>query len=70
MTTPMYVKIEKHRDLRDMLGAINTKLAAVEKSIDRINQLKGEEDLQLQSWHDNLSYVKARLQRINQEFQG
>lgn len=65
---PIYVKVEKYRELLDVLKAINTRLANVDKTIEKINALKAQEDQQLQQWSENLSDIKGRLESINQSF--
>jgi predicted nuclease with TOPRIM domain len=65
---PIYVKVDKYKELVDVLKAINTKLAAVDKTIEKINTLKAQEDEQLRAWTENLTDVKSRLEKINQSF--
>lgn len=67
---PIYVKIDKHRELLEAVKAIEAKLASVQKTIDRINELKAAEDTQLKGWTENLADVKTRLERINGAFHG
>lgn len=65
---PIYVKVDKYKEVVDVLNAINAKLQAIDKTIERINQLKSQEDLQLQAWGENLSDVRARIEKINKAF--
>jgi DNA repair exonuclease SbcCD ATPase subunit len=65
---PVYVKVDKYKELVEILKTINGKLVSVDKTISRINELKAQEDAQLQAWNDNLTDVKARLEKINQSF--
>jgi peptidoglycan hydrolase CwlO-like protein len=65
---PIYVKVDKYKELVEVLKAINTKLQSIDKTIERVNQLKSQEDLQLQSWTENLSDIKGRLEKINKAF--
>jgi len=65
---PIYVKVDKYRELVEVLKTINAKLANVDKTIEKINALKAQEDTQLQQWNENLSDIKSRLEKINQSF--
>lgn len=65
---PIYVKVDKYKEVVDVLNAINAKLQAIDKTIERINQLKSQEDLQLQAWGENLGDVRARIDKINKAF--
>jgi vacuolar-type H+-ATPase subunit I/STV1 len=65
---PIYVKVDKYKELVEVLKAINTKLGQVDKTIEKINALKVQEDEQLRAWSENLADVKSRLEKINQSF--
>jgi chromosome segregation ATPase len=65
---PIYVKVDKYKELTEVLKTINNKLQQVDKTIAKINELKAQEDTQLQQWNDNLSDIKARLEKINNAF--
>jgi hypothetical protein len=65
---PIYVKVDKYKELLEVLKVINGKLANVDKTIGKINDLKAQEDAQLTGWNENLTDIKARLEKINQAF--
>jgi hypothetical protein len=65
---PIYVKVDKYKDLLDVLKTIEAKLASVDRMIERINTLKAEEDREIKQWNDNITDIKDRLQRINGAF--
>jgi len=65
---PIYVKVDKYRDLVGVLKKIEQKLETVDKMIDKINQLKQQEDDQIKEWNDNLADVKDRVQGITDAF--
>ena len=65
---PIYVKVDKYKELLEVLKTINAKLQTVDKTIEKINTLKTQEDAQIQSWNDNLSDIKSRLEKINGAF--
>jgi hypothetical protein len=62
------LKVDKYKELLEILKTINTKLQTVDKTIAKINDLKAQEDTQVQAWNDNLADIKARLEKINQAF--
>jgi len=65
---PIYVKVDKYKELLEVLKTINAKLQAVDKTIDKINNLKSQEDEQLRQWTTNLADIKSRVEKINQAF--
>ncbi len=65
---PIYVKVDKYKELVDTLKAITTKIESIDRTIEKVNQLKAQEDLQLQAWSENLGDIKARMEKINKSF--
>jgi hypothetical protein len=65
---PIYVKVDKYKELVEVLKAISSKIQSVDKTIERISALKSQEDTQMQAWTENLADIKARLDRINKAF--
>ena len=65
---PVYVKVDKYKELVQVLKATTAKLASIDKTIIKINELKAQEDEQLRKWNDNLADVKTRLEKINTAF--
>jgi hypothetical protein len=65
---PIYVKVDKYKELLEVLRGINVKLGQVDKTVEKINALKSQEEAQLQQWSENLNDIKSRLERINNAF--
>lgn len=68
MAVPIYVKVDKYKELIATLKKIDTKLSSVNDMIEKINELKEDEDKQIKAWNDNLEDIKDRLGRINEAF--
>lgn len=67
---PVYVKVDRYRELIALLKKLDSKLGSVNKMIDDINKLKSQEDAQIKEWSDNLADIQSRLERINDSFHG
>ena len=65
---PIYVKVDKYKEMTQVLKAIGAKLTSIDKTISKINELKAQEDEQLRKWNDNLTDVRSRLDKINSAF--
>jgi len=65
---PIYVKVDKYKELTQVLKAISVKLQSVDKTISKINELKAQEDEQIRKWNENLTDIKSRVERINTAF--
>jgi hypothetical protein len=65
---PIYVKVDKYKELTETLKAISAKIEAIDKTLEKVHQLKSQEDLQIQVWAENISDVKLRMEKINRAF--
>lgn len=63
---PVFVKVEEYEDAVNTLAALKSKMEAAKTTLIKINQLKQEEDSQLQSWQTALSEIENRLNSIDQ----
>jgi hypothetical protein len=65
---PIYVKVDRYRELLAVLQKVEAKLASTGKMLDDIQQLKNQEDAELKRWGDNLADIKQRLDTIRETF--
>ena len=65
---PIYIKVDEYKQLLETLHALQNKLASVNGTIEKINKLKAQEDAQVAQWNENLTDIKARLEKVNQAF--
>ena len=63
---PIFVKVEEYDDVLNTMANLNEQIEAAKKTLTKINQLKQEEDSQLQSWQTALSEIENRLTGISQ----
>ena len=65
---PIYVKVDRYKELLSVLKKIDGKLSNVNSMIDAINELKAKEDDQIRQWNENLSDIQDRLERVSSSF--
>ncbi|MBR9683613.1 hypothetical protein GOV03_03665 [Candidatus Woesearchaeota archaeon] len=65
-TMPVFVKIEEYKSAVDALSTLKTKIETAKMTLAKINQLKQEEDSQLQSWQTALAEIETRLGAMSQ----
>jgi hypothetical protein len=58
---PVFVKIEEYKDVLEVLDLLNRKLEKAREIMDNINQLKNEEDTELDMWEKELAEVEKKL---------
>jgi len=63
---PVFVKIEEYEDVIELLVSLRTKIENAKMTLGKINQLKQEEDAQLQSWKTALAEIESRLASMDQ----
>lgn len=66
---PVFVKIEEYEEAVNILAVLKNKLEAAKTTLAKINQLKQEEDSQLQSWQIALSEIENHLNSIDYSLQ-
>lgn len=68
MNVPIYVKVDKYKELLGILKKVEAKLSRVDTMIAKINDLKTQEDKQIKQWNDNIDDIKDRLKSITEAF--
>ena len=64
---PVFVKIEQYREALDNIEAIKTKVHEAEELLSRLDQLRSQEDKELQNWHENISRIKDKLLSVDKK---
>ena len=64
---PVFVKIEQYREALDNIEAIKTKVREAEELLSRLDQLRSQEDKELQNWHDNIGRIKDKLLSVDKK---
>ena len=61
---PVFVKIEEYEEVVNIMATLKNRLDSAKETLTKINQLKQEEDAQLQSWQGALGEIESRLVTI------
>ena len=67
-TMPVYVKVEECKDIIDILGLTREKIQKARYLLEKIHELKGEEDAALSRWAQALDDVEARVKAVDEKF--
>jgi len=62
---PIYVRIEEYKDVLDVLNMLKNKLREARATLDRVNELKNEEDLELEKWETGLDAVERKIEYVD-----
>ena len=62
---PVFVKIDEYKDIMDIMSLMREKLRQAKFLLDKIAELKAQEDSELATWAKELEDVEARVSTID-----
>ena len=62
---PVFVKIEDYKDILDVLELIKDRLGEAKRTLADINELKNDEDAELELWSSTLNDIEKKLEDID-----
>lgn len=62
---PVFIKIDDYNSVLEIVKAVRKKLDDAKSALLKINDLKNEEDHQLEMWQNTLSEVEKKIDFIN-----
>ncbi len=63
---PVFIKIEEYEEVLELVKTIRSKLEDAKATLLKINDLKNEEDHQLEMWQNALAEVEKKVDFIDQ----
>ena len=64
-TMPIYVKINEYKEVLEILGVIKDKISEAKEVLGKINELRNEEDAELELWHSGLDEVERKVEFVD-----
>ena len=58
---PVFVRIDEYKDVLEIMNMIRNKIEAAKETLAKINELKNEEDAELELWHTGLEEVERKV---------
>lgn len=65
MKSSVFVRIDRYRELYDVIRQIRAKLNDAKQVLGRIKDLKSQEDSELESWEKELATVEQKLSEVS-----
>ena len=62
---PVFVKIDGYKDVLDVLDLIKDRLSEAKRTLADINELKNDEDSELELWSSTLNEIEKKLEDID-----
>ncbi|MEW5896736.1 MAG: hypothetical protein AB1668_03530 [Nanoarchaeota archaeon] len=63
---PVFIKVEEYNSVLELMNVVKKKLDEAKSILLRINDLKNEEDHQLELWQNALAEVEKKIDFIDQ----
>jgi hypothetical protein len=63
---PVYVKIEEYKEVLDVIELIKTKLIQANNLLNKITDLKNEEDNEIEIWKNNIEEIERKIDDIDE----
>jgi len=62
---PVFVKVDEYDDVLNLIKLIRKKLDDAKETLTKINELKNEEDHQVEMWNSTLEEIEKKIDFIN-----
>ena len=67
MEKPLFIKIEKYKDVIDNLRKLKNRLGEAENILNKLHRLKDEEDRELAAWQQDLAKIRTQLMDVDKK---
>lgn len=62
---PIFVKIGEYKNIVNVLDLIKNKLTDARNNLNKINEIKTQEDSELKEWETSLNETEKKVEEIN-----
>ena len=62
---PVFVKIDEYKDILEIIGLIKSKLEQARDTLNKIIEIKNQEDNELRTWQSDLDEVEKKIALID-----
>jgi len=66
-SNPVFVKIDKYKDILNIVEVVNKKVIGVKQLLAELEDLKDKEAEELNNWKNNLDQITHKLETMQEE---
>jgi hypothetical protein len=66
-SNPVFVKIDKYKDILNIVEVVNKKVVGVKQLLAELEELKDKEAEELNNWKNNLDQITHKLEIMQEE---
>lgn len=67
-SVPVFVKLDNYREILDVMDVMKKKVKETRTAMQRVRELKAQEDAELAEWEKNIGEVAKRLAFVDASF--
>ena len=69
-SNPVFVKIDKYKEILNVVEVINKKVLNVKKLLSELEGLRGREEEELMNWEKNMDEITHKIESLKEELSG
>lgn len=62
---PVFVKVEDFKDALDVMNMIRLKIEDAKKTLEKVHELKSEEETEIELWHTSIEEVERKIDFVD-----
>jgi len=62
---PVFVRIDDYKDILDVINMVKNKINEAKDTLGKINELKNEEDAELELWQTGIEEIERKVEFID-----
>ncbi len=62
---PVFIKIDEYKDILEIIELLKLKIGQAKKTLDKINELKNQEEAELSNWQAGLEEIEKKVREID-----
>jgi len=67
---PVFVKIDKYKEILDIVNVINKKVISVKQLISELEMLRDKEAEEIMNWEKDLDEISTKIESLREELSG
>ena len=64
----VFIKIDEYKDVLNIVKLLRNKIDSAKSEIERLEQLRSQEDAEIENWFNSLKEVDNKLEFVDQSF--
>ncbi|KHO46067.1 MAG: hypothetical protein QS98_C0005G0014 [archaeon GW2011_AR3] len=61
----IFVKVDEYKDILELVGTIKAKLEDAKETLNKINEMKNDEDSELDLWHTEIEEIEKKVEHVD-----